>query len=253
MSTRTLNAGSQPTEQDRPAHPASLPRPCPGRSHRKPTRTPPTSRNGIDETGGAVVFHTGYKSDRVDLRHRPAPAKITRGPGSRAAGLAMAFKLIEAAQDRWRAGPRSTSRSSSASISIGCPLRTSRWSGPRSCLRSSRWPSCGSRGRTSPATTTSNGWTRSPFTPLRVTAEHAPPGQHDADAQGGLPPRLHRASQAEQTATDRAALGRRVHGVGHRSPGCWVHDVARTVSHRPGETPNDAPGLRAVQSAANGL
>ena len=29
--------------------------------------------------------------------------KITRGPGSRAAGLAMAFKLIEAAQDRWRA------------------------------------------------------------------------------------------------------------------------------------------------------
>lgn len=29
--------------------------------------------------------------------------KITRGPGSRAAGLAMAFKLIQAAQDRWRA------------------------------------------------------------------------------------------------------------------------------------------------------
>ncbi len=28
--------------------------------------------------------------------------KITKGPGSRAAGLAMAFKLIEAAQDRWR-------------------------------------------------------------------------------------------------------------------------------------------------------
>jgi putative transposase len=30
-------------------------------------------------------------------------AKVTKGPGSRAAGLAMAFKLIEAAQDRWRA------------------------------------------------------------------------------------------------------------------------------------------------------
>ena len=29
--------------------------------------------------------------------------KITWGPGSRAAGLAMAFKLIESAQDRWRA------------------------------------------------------------------------------------------------------------------------------------------------------
>jgi hypothetical protein len=53
------------------------------------------------------VFHTGYQPDRVDLRHRPAPhqdhPKITRGPGSRAAGLAMAFKLIQAAQDRWRA------------------------------------------------------------------------------------------------------------------------------------------------------
>ncbi|GLY64769.1 hypothetical protein Atai01_13880 [Amycolatopsis taiwanensis] len=29
--------------------------------------------------------------------------KITKGPGSRAAGLAMAFKLIESAQARWRA------------------------------------------------------------------------------------------------------------------------------------------------------
>ncbi|MEZ5231384.1 MAG: IS256 family transposase [Acidimicrobiales bacterium] len=28
--------------------------------------------------------------------------KVTTGPGSRAAGLAMAFKLLEAAQDRWR-------------------------------------------------------------------------------------------------------------------------------------------------------
>jgi transposase-like protein len=29
--------------------------------------------------------------------------KVTKGPGSRAAGLAMAYKLIESAQDRWRA------------------------------------------------------------------------------------------------------------------------------------------------------
>lgn len=29
--------------------------------------------------------------------------KVTKGPGSRAAGLAMAYKLIEAAQARWRA------------------------------------------------------------------------------------------------------------------------------------------------------
>ena len=29
-------------------------------------------------------------------------SKITKGPGSRAAGVAMAFKLIESAQTRWR-------------------------------------------------------------------------------------------------------------------------------------------------------
>jgi transposase-like protein len=34
----------------------------------------------------------------VRLRQR-----VTKGPGSRAAGLAMAFKLIESAQARWRA------------------------------------------------------------------------------------------------------------------------------------------------------
>jgi hypothetical protein len=33
------------------------------------------------------------------VRHR---TKITRGPGSRAAGLGMAFELIESAQDHWR-------------------------------------------------------------------------------------------------------------------------------------------------------
>jgi transposase-like protein len=33
------------------------------------------------------------------VRHR---TKVTKGPGSRAAGLAMAFKLIESAQARWR-------------------------------------------------------------------------------------------------------------------------------------------------------
>ena len=34
----------------------------------------------------------------VRLRQR-----VTKGPGSRAAGVAMAFKLVEAAQARWRA------------------------------------------------------------------------------------------------------------------------------------------------------
>jgi transposase-like protein len=40
------------------------------------------------------------ESTFATVRHR---TKITRGPGSRAAGLAMAFKLIQAAQDHWRA------------------------------------------------------------------------------------------------------------------------------------------------------
>lgn len=31
------------------------------------------------------------------------PTKVTKGPGSRAAGIAMAYKLIDAAQLRWRA------------------------------------------------------------------------------------------------------------------------------------------------------
>ncbi len=40
------------------------------------------------------------ESTFATVRHR---TKVTRGPGSRTAGLAMAFKLIEAAQERWRA------------------------------------------------------------------------------------------------------------------------------------------------------
>ena len=40
------------------------------------------------------------ESTFATVRHR---SKVTRGPGSRTAGLAMAFKLIDAAQARWRA------------------------------------------------------------------------------------------------------------------------------------------------------
>ena len=62
------------------------------------------------------------ESTFATVRHR---TKVTKGPGSKAAGLAMAFKLIEAAQARWRAvnaphlvalvraGARSTTASSS--------------------------------------------------------------------------------------------------------------------------------------------
>jgi transposase-like protein len=40
------------------------------------------------------------ESTFATVRHR---TKVTRGPGSKAAGLAMAFKLILSAQERWRA------------------------------------------------------------------------------------------------------------------------------------------------------
>ena len=40
--------------------------------------------------------------DRVNLRHRRHRTKVTKGPGSRAAGQAMAFRLIESAQEPLR-------------------------------------------------------------------------------------------------------------------------------------------------------
>ena len=39
------------------------------------------------------------ESTFATVRHR---TKVTKGPGSRAAGLAMALKLIQSAQDHWR-------------------------------------------------------------------------------------------------------------------------------------------------------
>jgi hypothetical protein len=47
----------------------------------------------------AVVTLDLWKSTFATVRLR---TRVTKGPGSRAAGLAMAFKLIESAQDRWR-------------------------------------------------------------------------------------------------------------------------------------------------------
>jgi hypothetical protein len=46
--------------------------------------------------------------------------RVTKGPGSRAAGVGMAFKLIESAQARWRAST---------------PLTSSPWSEPARCSR----------------------------------------------------------------------------------------------------------------------
>ena len=66
------------------------------------------------------------------VRHR---TKLTKGPGSKAAGIAMAFKLIEAAQERWRAvnaphlvalvraGARTLATAAGLSPSPGAPAR----------------------------------------------------------------------------------------------------------------------------------
>src|SRR5260370_8406154 len=52
-------------------------------------------------TGVHLRTTNPIESTFATVRHR---TKVTKGPGSRAAGLAMAFKLIEAAQARWRMG-----------------------------------------------------------------------------------------------------------------------------------------------------
>ena len=46
-----------------------------------------------------VHLRTPIESTFATVRHR---TKVAKGPGSRAAGLAMAFKFIESAQDHWR-------------------------------------------------------------------------------------------------------------------------------------------------------
>ena len=51
------------------------------------TLDPPAPTNPIESTFATVRLRT----------------RVTKGPGSRAAGLAMAFKLIESAQQHWRA------------------------------------------------------------------------------------------------------------------------------------------------------
>jgi hypothetical protein len=67
-------------------------------------RTPaPHRRRANSGTGDAPIFipvTNPIESTFATVRNR---TKVTKGPGSRAAGLAMAFKLIQAAQDRWRA------------------------------------------------------------------------------------------------------------------------------------------------------
>ena len=57
-------------------------------------------------TSVAVPAPLLHHHRRVTRRHAAThdfAEALTKGPGSRAAGIAMAFKLIESAQARWRA------------------------------------------------------------------------------------------------------------------------------------------------------
>jgi hypothetical protein len=53
--------------------------------------------------GGALDPSAHDEPHRIYFRNSAFEGKVTKGPGSRAAGLAMAFKLIRAAEARWRA------------------------------------------------------------------------------------------------------------------------------------------------------
>jgi hypothetical protein len=59
------------------------------------------------DVAATIRFYVDYLGCSLDLQDGALLIRrtghIVQGPGSRAAGLAMAFKLIESAQGRWRA------------------------------------------------------------------------------------------------------------------------------------------------------
>ena len=94
-------------KQPRPRRREQRSRPPTERSSPRPSRRSPTTSSELLAFYDYPAEHwihlrttNPIESTFATVRHR---TKVTRGPGSRAAGLAMAFKLIEAAQDRWRA------------------------------------------------------------------------------------------------------------------------------------------------------
>jgi putative transposase len=95
------------------------PRPRPRRARRRAVR--PRLRRQVAQGGGqdhrrrrgaahvlrfpgrALGAPEDQQSDESTFSTVRLRTRVTKGPGSKAAGLAMAFKLLEAAQDRWRA------------------------------------------------------------------------------------------------------------------------------------------------------
>ena len=63
------------------------------------SRTPSSTQPPRSQPRQSTKLQITIGSNFATVRHR---TKVTKGPGSRAAGLAMAFKLIESAQARWR-------------------------------------------------------------------------------------------------------------------------------------------------------
>jgi hypothetical protein len=94
---RTRTTRSRPPRPSRPTTAPSGPR----RSPRSPTTSTCCSRSTTSppSTGSASARPT----HRVDFPTVRLRQRVTKGPGSRAAGVAMAFKLIESAQAGWRA------------------------------------------------------------------------------------------------------------------------------------------------------
>jgi len=97
----TPRISTRPRSRSRPSRSTSGPS-TPRRSPRSPTIwTPYWSSTTIPpSTGSTYARQIRSKAPLPTVRLR---TKVTKGPGSRAAGLAMAYKLIDAAAARWRA------------------------------------------------------------------------------------------------------------------------------------------------------
>jgi putative transposase len=69
---------------------------------RQDHRRPGAAARLLRLPGRALDPPEDLEPDRVHLLDGPSPNQGHQGPGSRAAGLAMVFKLVQAAEDRWR-------------------------------------------------------------------------------------------------------------------------------------------------------
>jgi len=94
---RTASTPSSPRRRSR----SSTARSGPRRSPRSPSTSTCSSPSTTSppNTGSTCARRTRSGSTFATVRLRQ---RVTKGPGSRAAGVAMAFKLIESAQTRWR-------------------------------------------------------------------------------------------------------------------------------------------------------